>query len=140
MKEPGWEHFAHPSDVGLRGAGWTVAEAFAQVAVALTAVITDPRRVRAAEPVPVACAAADPEQLLNDWLSALLAEMSARRMLFGRYDVRIDGARLDATAWGEPVDPARHEPAAEVKAATYALLRVSRTDDGLWVAQCVVDV
>ena len=37
-----WEHFAHDSDIGVRGRGATVAEAFAAAGVALTAVITGP--------------------------------------------------------------------------------------------------
>ena len=37
-----WETFAHGSDIGVRGYGETVEEAFEAVAVALTAVVTDP--------------------------------------------------------------------------------------------------
>ena len=41
---------------------------------------------------------------------------------------------------GEPIDVARHEPAVEVKAATYAGLKVQRDAAGNWLAQCIVDV
>ena len=34
-----WEHFPHDADVGVRGFGATPAEAFAQAALALTAVV-----------------------------------------------------------------------------------------------------
>jgi tRNA nucleotidyltransferase (CCA-adding enzyme) len=61
-------------------------------------------------------------------------------MLFGRFDVRIADGVLTAKAWGEAVDRARHEPAVEVKGATYTALSVARLDDGRWLAQCVVDV
>jgi SHS2 domain-containing protein len=61
-------------------------------------------------------------------------------MLFGLFDVSIEGDRLRATAWGEPVDVDRHRPAAEVKGASYCELAVSRETDGRWRAQCVVDV
>jgi SHS2 domain-containing protein len=77
--------------------------------------------------------------LLVDWLNALVYEMATRHMLFGRFDVAIDGATLKATAWGERVDVARHEPAVEIKGATYTALRLERLD-GHWVAQCIVDV
>ncbi|HET20312.1 MAG TPA: archease, partial [Chromatiales bacterium] len=60
-------------------------------------------------------------------------------MLFGRFEVRIETGRLRATAWGEPVDQARHQPAVEVKGATLTQLAVRQEGD-LWVAQCVVDV
>ncbi len=135
-----WEHFAHGADIGVRGTGATKADAFAQAAIALTAVVTDPPNVRTENGVPIACEAPDDELLLVDWLNALIYEMATRRMLFGRFDVAIDGGRLAATAWGEPVDRERHEPAVEVKGATLTAVRVARLDDGRWLAQCVVDV
>jgi SHS2 domain-containing protein len=66
--------------------------------------------------------------------------MATRRMLFSRFEVRLDGGRLDADAWGEPVDVGRHCPAVEIKGATYTELDVRRLADGAWLAQCVVDV
>ena len=61
-------------------------------------------------------------------------------MLFSRFEVGIDGQQLHGKAWGEKVDVARHQPAVEVKGATYTSLRVSQNASGLWMAQCVVDV
>ena len=66
--------------------------------------------------------------------------MATRNMLFGRFSVRVAGGTLAATAWGEPVDRARHRPAVEIKGATYTALSVTQRGDGAWVAQCVVDV
>ena len=39
---PGWEHFEHASDIGVRGFGADPASAFANAALALTAIITPP--------------------------------------------------------------------------------------------------
>jgi SHS2 domain-containing protein len=134
-----WEHFEHGADVGVRGYGASVAEAFEQAALALTAVITDPASVRPLERVQLQCEAPDNELLLAEWLNALVYEMATRRMLFSRFAVRLESDGLAGEAWGEPVDAARHHPAVEVKGATYTMLRVARADDG-WVAQTVVDV
>jgi SHS2 domain-containing protein len=135
-----WEHFEHSADVGVRGFGLTKAAAFEQAALALVAVITDPTRVAVQATVPIACEAKDDELLLAAWLNAIVFEMAVRRMLFGRFHVDLQGSRLQATASGEPVSIERHEPAVEVKGATYTTLRVARTDDGGWMAQTVVDV
>ena len=135
-----WETFAHEADVGVRGSGATLAEAFAGAAMAMTAAICDPQKVGAGETVNIECAAPDDELLLLDWLNALVYEMATRRMLFSRFDVRIADHRLQATAWGEAVDVARHEPAAEVKGATFCELAVRQSPDGTWMAQCIVDV
>lgn len=139
MTEGRWEHFAHGADVGVRGIGATPGEAFAKAAEALTATITDPASVRAEQAVTITCAAASLDDLLYDWLNALIFEMATRRMVFGRFEVSVAGGRLAATAWGEPVSVARHEPAVEPKGATYTALRV-RENDGGWVAECVIDV
>ncbi|HWN69537.1 MAG TPA: archease [Haliangium sp.] len=145
MQNPRWEHFAHEADVGVRGLGPSLDDAFAQAARALTAVVTDPDAVEPREAVALRCAEPgaeiEIEVLLNDWLNAVIYEMATRRMVFGRYEVHVDQAAgtLAATAWGEPVDRQRHAPAAEVKGATFTALRVARTGDG-WLAQCVVDV
>ena len=56
--------------------------------------------------------------------------------MFG-VEVGADGLR--ATAWGEPVDRARHELSHEVKAITYHGLRVEKTPDG-WLAEVIVDI
>ena len=82
----------------------------------------------------------DPEILLADWLNALVFEMATRRMLFSRFDVQIEHGRLTASAHGERVDVARHQPAAEVKGATLSELEVACDAEGNWHAQCIVDV
>lgn len=138
--EQGWQHFEHGADIGVRGNGASKAQAFEQAAMALTAVITDPSQVALRQSVDIACEAADDETLLVAWLNALVYEMAVRRMLFGRFEVRIDGHRLQASAIGELVAPQRHRPAVEVKGATYTALRVGQAANGQWVAQTVVDV
>jgi 3'(2'), 5'-bisphosphate nucleotidase len=136
---PCWEHFSHDADIGLVGLGPTKAEAFRQAAMALTAVVTDPGRVKTAASIAVVCHADNDELLLVEWLNTLVYEMAVRSMLFGDFSVEIVGRGLHATARGEPVDLERHQPAVEVKGATMTALRVSQVAGG-WRAQCVVDV
>ena len=139
MSEPRWEHFPHGADIGIRGVGPTMASALEQVALALTAVLTDPSSVASKETVEIRCEASTADELLFDWIDILIYEMSVRAMVFGSFDVRIDGNRLVARALGEAVDRTVHEPAIEVKGPTYTELRVVE-EGGQWVAQCVVDV
>jgi tRNA nucleotidyltransferase (CCA-adding enzyme) len=137
---PRWEHFDHQSDVGVRGLGRSREEAFAQTAQALTAVVTDPARVVTRESVRVSCQAPDDEMLLVDWLNAVIYEMATRGMIFGRFTLVREGMRLDGEMVGERIDVERHQPAVEVKAATVTCLRVACDAEGVWTAQCVVDV
>ena len=136
---PAFETFEHDADVGVRGRGATLREAFANAGRALTSVVTDPAQVRETMSVAVACEASDPESLLYDWLNALVFEMATRSVLFARYEVTLEGGRLRAVAFGEPVEVERHQPAVEVKGATWTGLKVVH-QRGSWVAECVVDV
>ena len=135
-----WEHFPHQADIGVRGIGLTKEAAFEQTGLAMTAVITNLDSVVPAQAVQIACEAPDEELLLVDWLNALVYEMATRKMLFSRFTVRLNDHSLHATAWGEPIEVARHQPAVEVKGATYTELSVKQDQHGRWIAQCVVDV
>jgi len=139
IRRPHWEHFEHGADIGVRGLAPTKAGAFEQAALALTAAVTDPAGVSPRESVAIVCEAPDDELLLAGWLNAVVTEMATRGMLFGRFEVRLDGLRLAARAWGEPTAVARHQPAVEVKGATCTALRVAPIEGG-WLAQTVVDV
>jgi len=134
-----WEHFSHDADIGVRGKGRSKSEAFEQAALALTAVVVDIQKVRPDKQVVVRCEAPDDELLLVEWLNALVYEMSTRRMLFSRFDVTVAPGELSARVWGEPIDVKKHQPAVEVKGATYTALAVREEPDG-WTAECVVDV
>ena len=139
MTTPHWEHFEHKADIGVRGIGKTPAEAFEQAALAMSAIITDLSLIKASEAIDIVCDDADQELLLADWLNALVFEMSTRMMLFSRFEVCIQNGQLEARAWGEPIDQKRHQPAVEIKGATYTELAVHK-NNGQWIAQCVVDV
>jgi tRNA nucleotidyltransferase (CCA-adding enzyme) len=140
MIEKRWEHFGHGADIGVRGIGASKEEAFEQAAMALTGVITDPAIISPEQEVTIECQAPDDELLLADWLNALIYEMATRKMLFSRFQVHLDGHRLRAVAFGEQLDAAKHQPAVEVKGATFTGLSVKKNESGAWVAECVVDV
>ena len=114
--------------------------AFEEAAAALTAVVCDISKVEGKEAVEIKCQAADTELLLVDWLNAIIYEMDTQRMLFSKFEVRIGEGKLQGKVWGERIDEARHEMTVEVKAATYMMLKVEEERDGMWLAQCVVDV
>ncbi|MDO9269866.1 MAG: archease [Methylobacter sp.] len=137
---PHWEHFEHEADIGIRGIAPTLEQAFEQAAVAMTAVVTHLDSVSASKVVCIYCEAPDTELLFVSWINELIYEMSAHGLLFNRYEVVIDNGTLSATAFGEAVDRQKHQPAVEIKGATFTELRVYQQADDLWVAQCVVDV
>ena len=150
MSKTYWQHYSHPADMGIRGVGQTKEQAFAQAALALTAVITDLNRVEPKEVIEISCEEQDDELLFVSWLNALIFEMATRSMLFSKFEVKIKDSVLSANVYGEKIDLKKHNPAVEVKAATYTDLKVrqfgteftveGQNKDGGWMAQCIVDV
>lgn len=135
-----WEHFSHGSDIGVRGLGNTVEEAFEQGALALTAVVADLSAIRPSEAIEVHCEAPDLDLLFVSWLDSIIYEMAVRKMLFAKFRVAIRELSLTATLWGEKVDSEKHQVAVEAKGATVTALCVRRQQNGQWLAECVVDV
>lgn len=50
-----WEHFHHQADIGVRGIGGTVTEAFEQAAIAIIAVICSHEKIEPVNCVEIAC-------------------------------------------------------------------------------------
>lgn len=134
-----WEHFSHGADIGVRGIGPTIVDAFAMGALALTGVVTNPEDVQPIKEVHITCSAPDQEILFADWLNAIIYEMETRGMLFSQFHVEITHSTLHAIIKGEKIDRERHQPAVDVKGATFTELKV-RQENNHWIAQCVVDV
>ena len=137
---PYWEHFDHGADIGIRGIAPTMPESFEQAALALTAVMTDPESLTLTRTLSITCSAPEPDILFLDWINELIFQMTTKNLLFGRFEVAINKELLTAKVFGEVVDRAKHQPAVEVKGATFTELRVYQNSDAMWVAQCIVDV
>jgi tRNA nucleotidyltransferase (CCA-adding enzyme) len=140
MKTEYWEHYSHPADMGIRGFGKTVGQAFEQAALALIAIMTDPKDIAAKDKIEIECEETDNEMLFFEWLNALLFEIGSKNMLFSKFEMKLDDNKIKAKVWGEKINPQKHNPVVEVKAATYTDLKVKQSENGLWIAQCIVDV
>lgn len=79
------------------------------------------------------------EDLLHDWLAELLASFDARRMVFGRFEVRFAATGLHGRAWGERLDLSRHRAKMEIKAVTYHQLHICKTEQG-YESQVIFDL
>jgi SHS2 domain-containing protein len=131
-------YFEHGADMGIVGRGERIEEAFEHAAVAMFSLMTSPGQVAPHESVVIEFEEADAEFALVTWLNLLLGEARSRALIFGRFQLRRDGARWSGTAAGEPWR-AGLERGVEVKGATLTGLAVTQRD-GLWEARCVVDV
>jgi len=135
-----WEHFEHQADIGIRGYGSTLQEAFAQAALAMSSVVTELDKIGNKECINIECDAPEYDLLFVDWLNEIIYAMATRRMLFCDFKVQIQDQHLQAKICGETANQKKHQPAVEIKGATFTELKVYKNEDDEWVAQAIVDV
>ncbi len=135
-----YETFDHTADIGIRARSDTLNGLFEDSAKGLFSVIlTNPDAVRCVRDTTIELTGDRRDDLLFDWLAELLYTFETRRMLFGRFEVRLSNSGLSAVAWGEPLDDARHDLDMEIKAVTYHGLKVEPEGNG-WLAEVIVDL
>ena len=135
-----YETFEHTADIGIRARSGTLNGLFEESAKGLFSVIlTNLDSVRCVQDTTIELAGDRRDDLLFDWLAELLYTFETRRILFGRFEVRLSDSGLSAVAWGEPLDSGRHELDMEIKAVTYHGLKVEPEGDG-WLAEVIVDL
>jgi SHS2 domain-containing protein len=116
---PGWEHFDVEADVGVRAWGPTRAEAFAQAALGVLALIVAPEQVEAREAREVRAQGEAPETLLVAWVNECLYVHEIEGFVVHRVQVlACSDTLVQGVLHGEPLDPERHRPGTVVKAAT----------------------
>jgi len=85
------------------------------------------------------------EELLFDWLADIVYLKDAEGLVFRDVTCAVEKRQaggdwqLNGTLAGEPIDPARHELRADVKAITKHRYEV-RHDNGGWTATVVMDI
>jgi SHS2 domain-containing protein len=132
------------SDITFVARGASPEEVFAAAADALlAATLEDPSVLEARIEHGVCLEEPDLELLLLAFLNELVFLRDARGWLMRAEALHIEvapgAARLDGRVVGEPIDPARHRLAADVKAATAHGLRVVPRG-GVWEASVTLDV
>jgi SHS2 domain-containing protein len=126
-----FEIIEHTADVGIMAYGADVREAFVNAARGMFSLITELESIRQVEHRDIEVTASDVESLLAAWLNELIGLFDAENMLFSRFEITEFGDTcLRARAYGEPVDGSRHRLKVGIKAATYHMLEVDRSNGG----------
>ena len=134
------ETFDHTADLGLRVMAADLDTLFVEAARGLFSIIVaNLDHVQPVRTVEVRLAGEARDYLLFDWLSELLFVFETQRLVLADFAVHVGDNGLTATARGEPLDPARHVLANEVKAVTYHGLTLDRTPAG-WQADLILDI
>ena len=134
-----FEFIDHTADVGISVTAPTLEGLFETAAFAFTELITSVDSLSYRVESKFRLQEDEIETLLVSWLQELLYVFDTEGLLFGRFQVNLQDSRLEATAWGEPLDPDIHTMKTEIKAVTYHLLDVVKDDLG-WQAQVIFDI
>ncbi len=136
-----YESFEHTADIGLYIYGRHMRELFETSCEALCAQLTDPARVIPARSRELEISASGWDELLRAWLAELLYQFNGERWLpRSAQIIHLESTGLKAVVSGEPLDGARHEIMAEIKAVTWHRLGIETLDSGLLRATVVFDV
>ncbi|MBF8264512.1 MAG: hypothetical protein HW384_376 [Dehalococcoidia bacterium] len=126
---PDFEILEHTADAGIIAYGSDLKQAFSNAASGLFSLIVDQDSVQDTTERQIEVRANDLESLLVEWLNELIYIFDVENILFKRFEVvEIESGRLTARAYGEKVDPTRHEVKLGVKAATYHMLRIEKNN------------
>jgi len=128
------------SDVMFEVEARNLEELLEEAALALFEVVCQREKVEARESVEIEVEGETPEELLHNWLSALLTESDMREMFFSKFEVSVSKNGKFAAkgkAWGEPYS--QEKSGTVVKGITYYGFKVEKTESG-WRARVACDI
>jgi SHS2 domain-containing protein len=127
-------------DAGVRAFGRSREEAFANAAVGMYSLMTDPELLEEEKTLTVIAEGDSPEGLLVAWLNELIFRFDAQGLIGKTVSVRfLSDTEIDSKISGQDFDPERHEKRLLVKAATYHRVRIEEKN-GIWEIDVVFDI
>lgn len=132
-----YERLEHTADALVRVHGKNLSERFANAAYAMFDQMTDVTKVKPKGEMKILLEADSREQLLVDFLQELLFLNDTEDLVFSKFEVKTDGKKLEALAWGEKFDEKRHSKRSVVKGVTYHRLEF---DDAKGTVTVLFDV
>jgi len=141
-----FETFEHGADIGIRGYGKTISEAFSNTLKAITVLIAekiDWENVNLEKKIPIKIEAELLDALLVMLIDKVLSLFYIEKILFfefrGKIEKKKDKYILEGEVLGEKYFTEKFGCGVEIKGATFTMAEVKKEKD-LWIAQCVVDV
>ena len=129
VMQKSFEIVDHTADVGIIAYGADMSKAFANAARALFSLITELDDVEEAAYRDIELTAPDQESLLVEWLNELIYLFDAENIIFKRFDItQLSNTHLKARSYGHKVDSSKHKLKMGVKAATYHMLKIDKSN------------
>lgn len=137
--KPAFEIIDHTADIGIVVNAPDLGHLFSKAALGLFSLITDVNKVKAKFKRHIELSAGDAEELLVEWLNELIYIFEVEHVVFCRFNIsEISDNTLIAICMGEKINK-KHTIEREVKAATYHMLHIIKSKEGLRV-QIIFDL
>ncbi len=140
-KAPDFQILNHTADLGMKVRGKDLEELFISAAAALSALLVNWNNNRVAKEVPISVEGEDLIDTFIRWLGEILYLFEGERLIFtstSRFTLSAE-THLDAIAIAVPFDPTKDEILHDIKAVTYHMAAVNRTNNG-WEATVIFDL
>jgi len=130
-----YEFLEHVSDAYIAAYGKTLEEAFQNAAEAMFETMIETSTVTLTLEDVVTVEGHDREELLYNWLEALLLKFEIEGKVYRRFEIKNieemdSGFALKATIGGEAYDSDKHRPKVEIKAVTYHQMEIKEQKRG----------
>ncbi len=133
----------HTADVMFEAYGKNLNEVFRNSALAVFDVQCNLKNVRGKIKKKIKLKNSVVGDLLFDFLEELIYLKDAKYLLFGKFDVKIKETKgeyiLDVIAYGEKINPKKHELKTDVKAITLHEFFLKKVKDG-WKCKVLLDI
>ncbi|MFQ5831322.1 MAG: archease [Candidatus Thorarchaeota archaeon] len=134
MSGRGFRYHEHTADITIECWAPTLESAFEEAALATFEVIVGTSTVRPKNPIDISVQGIDLEELLVEWIGRLLALVDINVEFYSKFEIQEisespEGFSLKGRVWGEEIDLDRHETRTEVKAMTYADMKIECTSE-----------
>jgi SHS2 domain-containing protein len=127
----GFKYHDHTADITIECWAPTLESSFEEAALATFEVILDTSTVKPIEAIEIETHGYDIEELLVEWVGRLIALIDISGQFYSKFEVdsiskENDEYILKGRAIGEPIDFDRHDTRTEVKAMTYADMKIDQ--------------
>ena len=130
----------HTADIGIEVEAPDTAGLLTRCALAMFDMMFGLDSISKSIKVRIAAEGDDIGELLVAWLNEVLYVYAVEKVVFSDFVPEVvTENRFSAIAWGEKLDPGKHDVGLEIKAATYHALSIEHLDD-TWKARVIFDV
>ncbi len=130
----------HQTELAVRISGSSQADLFANSALALFDVMTDPSTIEIREHIPLEIEGSNRDDLMVNWMRELLYLYQGGGYLLKEFKInQVKDTLVKAEVSGEKIDPDRHEIKQEIAAVAFHKSRMEKTGNQ-WIAQVIFEI